>query len=474
MLRAGLKWCCEGPIRRQLKLLAVLPVLLVAVLATVTEPFFPEKEDMPYVSATAIRLAFVSQQVRNAETKAQADAVLATAAASGLPFRRVSWQAAVGNADEASKHDLRQRVLRKLPSDIAAYAPVAADGADNALIIRQQGDEALAFTLPRRSPDSWFNSEQAHIAGKLFLFVTPLLLLSVYASRMISRPLSYFAEAAQTLRPDDGRDRPFAEEGARELFLLARALNNMHSRLRRMIDDRTRMLRAISHDLRTPLTRLRLRAERSQQPELRTAMLADIGSLAEMIEDTLRYLSNDAASEVPTKADLPSLVETVCTDFSDIGHHVTYRGPERLAYACRPRALARAVANLVDNGAKFGNRVEVSLPRAADGSIVLTVADDGPGIAGELHQRVLTPFFKVDDARNANGRSGFGLGLSIVDDIVRGHGGTLTLTNRQPCGLIAAIILPAETFNENPQPMRRAAPDRAGDGRTSGAAAPAE
>jgi hypothetical protein len=327
-----LKWCLEGPIRRQLKLLAVLPILLVAILATISEPFFPDEYEMPYASATAVRLAFVSQQMRNARTRQQADAVLATAAATGLSAQRVSWLAVVGDgAKEASKHDLSQKVKRQLPADVTAFAPapVEGDGAHKGLVVKLDGDYALAFTLPKHAPETWFMSDQAHIAGKLFLFVTPLLLLSVYASRMISAPLARFANAAETLRPDDGPDQPFAEEGAREVRLLARALNDMRSRVRHMIDDRTRMLRAISHDLRTPLTRLRLRAERSQQPELRTAMLADIASLADMIEDTLRYLSNEAASEMPTKADLPSLVETVCADFSDMGHHVTYTGPDR-------------------------------------------------------------------------------------------------------------------------------------------------
>ena len=458
-----LKWCCEGPIRRQLKLLAILPILLVAVLAIIAEPFFPEISEVPYVSATAVKVAFVAEQVKNAPTPEAADTVLATAAASGLTARRVDWSAVAGeDVERVNGHDARRKVAGKLPMGLESFVPEATpETAGNFLIIRLDGDNALAFTLPQRTNGSWLTSEQAHIAGKLFLVVTPLLLLSIYASRMISRPLSRFAEAAETLKPDEGPDRPFAEEGALEMKQLARALNEMRSRVRRMIDDRTRMLRAISHDLRTPLTRLRLRAERSNQPELRAAILADVASLGDMIEDTLSYLSNDTRSEPVVRSDLPSLIGTVCADFSDMGHDVAYDGPERLAYGCKPRSLARAVTNLVDNASKFGTTVRVSLKGLADGSVEIAVADDGPGLPKDLRQKVLEPFFKADTARTATDRSGFGLGLSIVDDIVRGHGGVLSLADGVPSGLVVTMVLPAENRQQQPVPGRQ----KSGSGR---------
>lgn len=440
-----LKWCGEGPIHRQLKLLAIMPILLVAVLATIAEPFFPEIDEVPYVSATAVKVAFVAEQVKNAGTPAEVETILASAGASGLAVRRVSWNAGIDGTEEASKHCLSQKIAQKLPAGVEAFVLEAKSKADAApLLVRLAGEDALAFDLPQTTPGSWLRSDQAHIAGKLFLVITPLLLLTIYASRMISRPLSRFAEAAETLKPDEGPDRPFAEEGAREMRQLARALNDMRSRVRCMIDDRTRMLRAISHDLRTPLTRLRLRAERSEQPELRAAMLADITSLGDMIEDTLSYLSNETRTERAVKSDLPSLIGTVCSDFSDMGHTVGYEGPERLAYTCKPRSLARAITNLVDNASKFGTAVRVSLHVLPDRSIQVAVADDGPGLAEDVRQKALEPFFKADPARTATERSGFGLGLSIVDDIVRGHGGTLALANLVPSGLQVTMTLPAD------------------------------
>jgi signal transduction histidine kinase len=211
-----------------------------------------------------------------------------------------------------------------------------------------------------------------------------------------------------------------------------------------MIDDRTRMLRAISHDLRTPLTRLRLRAERSTQPELKAALLKDISALGDMINDTLTYLSKEMATEKPVNADLPSLLATVCSDFSDIGFNVKYVGPERFAYRCKPRSLARAIANLVENSTKLAQDISVELSVLENGTVRVSVVDDGPGLPGGLRTRVLEPFFKIDAARTPSDRSGFGLGLSIVDDIVRAHGGTIELLNRAPHGLAAQMDFPAE------------------------------
>jgi signal transduction histidine kinase len=195
--------------------------------------------------------------------------------------------------------------------------------------------------------------------------------------------------------------------------------------------------------LRTPLTRLRLRADRSAQPELRAAMLKDIARINDMIEETLTYLSNNVGAEALVKADLPSLVETVCADFADIGFAVTYEGPGRFTYLCKPRALTRAISNLIDNGTKFASAVVVRLVDHADGSARIFVTDDGPGIPINLRERVLEPFFKASAARPANGPGGFGLGLSIVNDIVRGHGGSMQLLAGTPSGLTVRIDLPA-------------------------------
>ncbi|WP_167549677.1 ATP-binding protein [Ensifer aridi] len=327
----------------------------------------------------------------------------------------------------------------------AFRAETSAGKLHDVLVVGIDNDRALAFLPASPRPDAWISDQQVSIVLQLMGLVLPVVLLSLYAARVIAAPLLEFAKAAETLRPDEGPDKPFNESGAAEIRTLARSLNEMRSRVRGMIDDRTRMLRAISHDLRTPLTRLRLRAERSAQPELKAALLKDISALSDMINDTLTYLSREMAAEKPVNADLPSLLATVCSDFSDVGFDVRYVGPERFAYRCKTRSLARAITNLVENSTKFAQAISVELSVLENGTVRISVVDDGPGLPVSLRTRVLEPFFKADTARASSDRGGFGLGLSIVDDIVRAHGGTIELLNRAPHGLAAQMDFPTDT-----------------------------
>jgi signal transduction histidine kinase len=219
-------------------------------------------------------------------------------------------------------------------------------------------------------------------------------------------------------------------------------LNTMRTRIRALIDDRTRMLAAISHDLRTPMTRLRLRAERIGDPELRDGILYEVTQVSRMLDETLEYLQPGARKEGMSRVDLSSLLRTVCTEFGDVGHDVAYAGPSRLGWVCRPHALARAVSNVVDNAVQHGSAVRVGLRVGEDGVAEIDVADDGPGIPAPLREKVFDPFFKGDDARPATAGRGFGLGLSIARDVVRGHGGSIALLDRLPQGLIVRMSLP--------------------------------
>jgi len=214
----------------------------------------------------------------------------------------------------------------------------------------------------------------------------------------------------------------------------------MRARIRALLDDRTRMLAAISHDLRTPLTRLRLRSERIGQPDLRTAMLRDIDQVGRMLNETLDYLRDDSKAECASRIELSSLLDTICCDFADVGYAVSYDGPARLVCECRPRALVRAVTNVVENAVKFGSNVVVSLA-AVDSGIAIEVADDGPGIPPALQARALEPFVKLDQARSAAG-SGFGLGLTIAQEIMKKHDGSIALLPNEPNGLRVRLSLP--------------------------------
>lgn len=215
----------------------------------------------------------------------------------------------------------------------------------------------------------------------------------------------------------------------------------MQRRISTMVEARTRMLRGISHDLRTPLTRLRLRAERVGEDEIRSGLLTDIERIDRLLKESLGYLRDNHQREEPQRADLASALKTICDEFADMGHDIEYRGPARMVSTFKPLALTRAVTNLCENAIKFGRHVDVEL-RFDAAAAIIDVMDDGPGIPVEYRTRVLEPFFKVDAARgDANG--GFGLGLSIVVEIIEAHRGKLELLDRNPKGLIARLTLPS-------------------------------
>lgn len=440
-------WFRSGPIRRQITALAIGPVILLVVIGAVTEPLMLEKyESIAYAETTALKIETVVEQVRMSQSPEQIAAILDAVDRTGLQVEIVPAAELQGLAhEEVVAGDVRRLVQADLPVSLEPILREETVGQlDDVLVVRVDAATALAFAPAPAGPDSLINDQQVSAILMVLAYMLPVMLLAYYAGRVITAPLSSFAAAAQSLSPDEGADRPFDEGGSLEVRTLAKSLNDMRSRTRRMIDDRTRMLRAINHDLRTPLTRLRLRAEQSDQPELRHAMLRDISRIVEMIEETLTYLSREASAEESVRVDLSSLLGTVCSDFADIGFSVTYEGPERFAYSCKPHALTRAITNLVDNGTKFAATVTVRLGRESDGAVRIAVADDGPGVSAELRGKVLEPFFKTNAARTLGDRGGFGLGLSIVDDIVRSHRGSMRLVDSDPKGLTVLIDLPAE------------------------------
>lgn len=272
-----------------------------------------------------------------------------------------------------------------------------------------------------------------------FVMAVVVTVLSVWAVRRSTAPLALFAWAAERLGRDvNAPDLP--ESGPREVHRAAKAFNEMQRRLRRLINDRTRMLAAISHDLRTPITRLRLRAEFVDNAEQRGKMLNDLEQMEAMIEATLAFAREDSTDEPRRALDLAVLVQSVCDDAADVGRDVVYAGAARASYSGRPLALKRVFANLIDNAVKYGGRARVAL-EAAPERFVVAVEDDGPGIPDSEIERVFEPFYRVEVSRSRE-TGGTGLGLAVVRSIVRGHGGDITLTNRTEGGLRATVTLP--------------------------------
>jgi signal transduction histidine kinase len=266
-----------------------------------------------------------------------------------------------------------------------------------------------------------------------------IVLCSLWFARSAARNLSQFSTAADAV----GRsvDAPFLPEtGPREVRLAATAFNRMQERLRRFVNDRTQMLAAISHDLRTPLTRLRLRAEFVDDDAQRAKMLGDIAEMEAMIAATLAFARDDAVREPRTPQDLDQLLDQIASDLCDSGMPVAYEPVGPVVVSCSAGGIRRALINLAENAVKYGNVARLSLHR--DGEIVtILVDDDGPGIAPELAEQVFQPFFRLEGSRNRD-TGGVGLGLSVARTIIRGHGGDVTLANRAEGGLRATVTLP--------------------------------
>jgi signal transduction histidine kinase len=265
--------------------------------------------------------------------------------------------------------------------------------------------------------------------------------LSLWAARRLTAPLARFVTAAERLGVD-GTAAPLAETGPTELRAATRAINRMQERLSRFVEDRTRMVAAIGHDLRTPLTRLRLRVEFVDDPEIQRRILSDLGEMEAMINATLAFARDDAAHEPRVAADLADLLQSLCDDRSDAGAEAPYRGPAHLTVTCRPVALRRALANLIDNAINYGGRAEVALAALADHpTVTITINDDGPGIPEAEQEKVFLPFYRLDPSRSRD-TGGTGLGLAVARTIIRGHGGDITLANRPQGGLGVTVTLP--------------------------------
>lgn len=270
-----------------------------------------------------------------------------------------------------------------------------------------------------------------------FICVT---VLGLWAARALATPLSSFAKAAENFSLDGGAE-PLPERGPEEIRSVARALNRMHERIARLMSDRTRMLAAISHDLRTPITRLRLRAEFIEDEGNRKRMLIDLDQMRAMLESVLSLLRNDRKIEAVTLVDIASTLQLIADQFGDMGYVVHYDGPASATAAARPDDLHRGVTNLVENAVRFGAEVTIRLGMAGT-SFVIDVEDDGPGISDARKQEMLEPFVRGDDARTMDESTGFGLGLSIARAIALAHGGELSLHDRAPHGLIVRMQLP--------------------------------
>lgn len=431
-------------IRTQILVLAILLTLLVSVIAATTEPFIFGRHDQ------GIRIGLLAGHIeRVVDEFKQAHSADATANVSrlaeqlGLSVEVLSAKnLPAGGLTVASATNVLQGVRSALEDGFLYTVGHLPDKEDRSrpLIVKIDEDRALLFHLPTFPRYLWFFPA---VASGILKIVLPLIILAYVSSWLITKPLIRFAADAKRASTDDGLEMPFTVTGSSELRSLATSLNVMRGRILEMAEARTRMLSGMSHDLRTPLTRLRMRAERCEPAELQKKMIEDLRVLDSMIDEALAFLSNTAYSAPSRKVDLSSLLQTIATDFCETGADVSFSGSRRLKYVCRPQAITRAVSNLVENASRYATKVDIELREAEDGVVVIRVSDNGPGLIDDLKVKVLQPFFKVETARTTGTGGGFGLGLPTAEGIIRkGHGGSLVLLDGKPKGLVAEIRLP--------------------------------
>lgn len=274
------------------------------------------------------------------------------------------------------------------------------------------------------------------LAGLAALLIG-VVLLTWLAVRIATRPLSRLSSAAEALGEDLQR-APLAEEGPAEVRQAAAAFNRMQARLLGLFAERTRILAAVTHDLQTPITRLRLRAELMDDDSLRDKMLADLATMQALAEEGLAYAASTIApKEAATDADLDALAASLVADYTDAGHPVVLRGVCGVPVNTRPRALRRLLGNLVDNALKFAGSAELILERSDD-AIVVVVRDHGPGIPAHELENVFEPFYRLESSRNRE-TGGAGLGLAIARQLAQTLGIDLSLSNHSEGGLAVTL-----------------------------------
>ncbi len=275
----------------------------------------------------------------------------------------------------------------------------------------------------------------------LALTILIFLLAALFIARRLSRPLRQLTRAAERFGYGE-EPVQLVPEGPADIRATMEAFNRMQARLHRLVEDRTRMLAAIGHDLRTPITSLRLRAEFVADEEAREKLIATLDEMQAMTEAALSFARAEAVAEPGRVVDLSALLQSLCDDLADLGWAVAYEPSPRLPYPCRADALRRAVRNVVENAIRYGQHAQVALHREG-GKVCITVRDAGPGIPEGEQEHLFAPFVRGETSRNTS-TGGVGLGLTIARSILRGHGGEVTLRNLPGGGLEASLVLPGE------------------------------
>jgi signal transduction histidine kinase len=375
---------------------------------------------------------------------------------------RVNWYAAASPVSSALEHTTGDApehglaAIRKLLGDRRlVMSALKADGSSGALMSTPEFQEEhtryphayvlavgffdggwLVFTTPERL---WGLPWQERWAIWLAFLTLSTAIVSTIATRQMVRPIRKFAEAIR-LFGTNPQAPPIAETGPRELTSVITSFNEMQAQIKKFVAYRIAMLAAISHDLRTPLTRIRLRGEFIEDQVQQARLFRDVEELQAMVDGALAFFRGDADEETVTSFDLPGVLQTIANDYADQNIDIAYAGPSHAVYRGRPFALKRAFTNLIENAVKYATPPTIELI-CQERTIRIMVKDRGPGIPAEALERVFSPFYRLESSRNRT-TGGVGLGLTAALAIIRRHGGDVVLSNLPAGGLGALVTLP--------------------------------
>ncbi|MFZ3282866.1 ATP-binding protein [Pseudomonas sp.] len=369
------------------------------------------------------------------------------AAAASSAMLQVAWKAQRadfglpnnGVRIDASRVPVLQQLLgddRKIEAFNPGDWPNDNPQAHYAALVQLVDGSWLAFIPPERS---WGLELGTRIAIIITLGLIATLLVAWIATRQLAKPLQRFARAARRFGTDL-RAPPIKPEGPDEIRQVIVAFNTMQAQIQHFISERTHMLASISHDLRAPLTRMRLRSEFMEDLDHQGKLIRDVEEMQSMINAALAFFREDTHREQTTAFDLSELLQTIVDDYRDQHINVDFAGPAHLVYEGRPLGIKRVIVNLLENAVKYAQHPGIAL-RRDEYSICIEVSDDGPGIPEAALERVFDPFFRLEASRNRD-TGGVGLGLSAARAIAREQGGELTLSNRDGAGLLARVELP--------------------------------
>jgi signal transduction histidine kinase len=430
-----LRFLLPNRISGQMAIIVVASVIVIHIVLATT--YFLTRPDRKMMWSSGQAITFIELIDANAP---EARAKLVSYIAHAFPRLEIALTDAAAVEDRGGISDGQVDSIRRHLGPDYRVVPVPTAGtsensATSVVAVGLRDGQVVTMRLPRMQGPTF-----GPVTITLIFVAISVTFIGFWATRSLTRPLRNIARAAESFTPD-GEIALLPEQGPFEIRATARALNQMRERIKDLVEERSRMLAAVSHDLRTPITRLRLRCEFIDDKSLRALALGDLAHMNAMVDSVLSFLRDGRSQAEAVMLDLAISLKTICDQFADMGHEVAYHGPHHVVVSACHSELYRAFTNLVDNAVRHGGKTDVHVITTPS-AVVVSIEDDGPGIVGHSKEDMFQPFVRGDPALNMNSNSGYGLGLSIARRVIEAYGGKLELLDRQPSGLMARAEFP--------------------------------